>query len=233
MVDASREEKDEALGQKRAEEKRALFRRAPLPLWHRRGAKSMDSSTWSLPSSGNELREFLSNGFSFPFWSNMQGCLLRGWKGLQITEKVWNRFFFFLRTLTPVFFLKKSFLFIYLVVPGLSCGTWTLNHNMWDLVPWPGIEPGPPALGAWNLSHWTTREVSWNWFVENNGADSPHTIMEFWWIRRVCSPWMFGGTKCWCYEMFLHVAQHPVWSREGHFLKSGCCQRQDSRTQRG
>ena len=31
---------------------------------------------------------------------------------------------------------------------------------MWDLVPRPGIEPGPPALGAWSLTHWTTREVS-------------------------------------------------------------------------
>ena len=41
---------------------------------------------------------------------------------------------------------------IYLVALGLSCG-------MWALVPWPGIEPGPPALGVWDLSHWTTREV--------------------------------------------------------------------------
>ena len=30
---------------------------------------------------------------------------------------------------------------------------------MWDLVPWPGIKPGPPALGARSLNHWTTREV--------------------------------------------------------------------------
>ena len=30
-----------------------------------------------------------------------------------------------------------------------SCG-------MWDLVPWPRIEPRPPALGARSLSHWTT-----------------------------------------------------------------------------
>ena len=30
---------------------------------------------------------------------------------------------------------------------------------MWYLVPWPGIKPGPPALVAWSLSHWTTREV--------------------------------------------------------------------------
>ena len=27
------------------------------------------------------------------------------------------------------------------------------------LVPWPGIEPMPPALGAWSLNHWTAREV--------------------------------------------------------------------------
>ena len=30
---------------------------------------------------------------------------------------------------------------------------------MWDLVPWPGIEPRSPALGAQCLIHWTTREV--------------------------------------------------------------------------
>ena len=30
---------------------------------------------------------------------------------------------------------------------------------MWDLVPWPGIEPGSPAKGAQSLSHWTSREV--------------------------------------------------------------------------
>ena len=42
--------------------------------------------------------------------------------------------------------------FIYLAVLSLSC-------SMWDLVPWPGIEPGAPALRVWSLSHWTTREV--------------------------------------------------------------------------
>ena len=30
---------------------------------------------------------------------------------------------------------------------------------MRDLVPGPGIEPGPPALGEWSLTHWTAREV--------------------------------------------------------------------------
>ena len=30
---------------------------------------------------------------------------------------------------------------------------------MWDLVPWPGIEPGPPTLAVQSLGHWMTREV--------------------------------------------------------------------------
>ena len=40
-----------------------------------------------------------------------------------------------------------------------SCGMWTLSCSMWDLVPWPGIELGAPALGVQSLSHLTTREV--------------------------------------------------------------------------
>ena len=41
--------------------------------------------------------------------------------------------------ISVLFFFK--YLFIYLAVAGLSCGRW-------DLVPWPGIEPGPPAVGS-------------------------------------------------------------------------------------
>ena len=37
------------------------------------------------------------------------------------------------------------------------------NHffscSMWDLVPSPGIEPGPPAFGVWSPSHWTIKDV--------------------------------------------------------------------------
>ena len=41
-----------------------------------------------------------------------------------------------------------------------SCGMWDLfSWGMRDLVPWPGMKPGPPALGVWSLNHWTTREV--------------------------------------------------------------------------
>ena len=51
------------------------------------------------------------------------------------------------------------FLNIHLAVPGHSC-------SMWDLVPWSGIEPRPPALGTQNLSHWTNREVLVFQFLE-------------------------------------------------------------------
>ena len=51
----------------------------------------------------------------------------------------------------PISFFK-IYLFIYLAVPDLRCG-------MRDLGPWPGIEPGPPALRAQSLNCWTTREV--------------------------------------------------------------------------
>ena len=38
------------------------------------------------------------------------------------------------------------YIFIYLSALHLSC-------SMWDLIPWPGIKPGPSALGAWSLSY--------------------------------------------------------------------------------
>ena len=37
---------------------------------------------------------------------------------------------------------------------SLCCGMPTLGCGMQDLVSWPEIKPGPPAFGAWSLSHW-------------------------------------------------------------------------------
>ena len=51
-------------------------------------------------------------------------------------------------------FLKRIlFICICLAARSLSSG------GMWDLVPWPGIELGPPTSGTWSLNHWPTREV--------------------------------------------------------------------------
>ena len=61
--------------------------------------------------------------------------------------------------------LKKfySFTWLYWVLVAacriFSCSMLTLSWGMWDLVPWPGITPRPPALEARSLSHWTPREV--------------------------------------------------------------------------
>ena len=41
-----------------------------------------------------------------------------------------------------------------------------LSYCMRDLVLPLRMEPGPPALGVWNLSHWTTREVHHLIFIE-------------------------------------------------------------------
>ena len=52
----------------------------------------------------------------------------------------------------------------------LSWGRRTLSCSMWDLVPWPGIEHMPPALGAQSLRHRTTGQVQviLYWLLEAN-----------------------------------------------------------------
>ena len=45
-------------------------------------------------------------------------------------------------------------------MPGFSCGMQTLTCSMWDLIPWPGIKPIAPEVGAQSLNLWTAREVS-------------------------------------------------------------------------
>ena len=67
-----------------------------------------------------------------------------------------------------LFLLTLFFFFFFLLgrvlvaahgIFDLRCSMQTLSCGMWDLVPRPGIKPGPPALGMWSLSHWTIREV--------------------------------------------------------------------------
>ena len=60
--------------------------------------------------------------------------------------------------------------FFFLAALGLSCSMGifncsmpTLSWGMWELVPWPGIEPRSPALGAWSLGDCTNREVPQKW----------------------------------------------------------------------
>ena len=60
-----------------------------------------------------------------------------------------------------LFFLKKFFnLFKFIWLSQiLVAAVGIFSFGMWDLVPQPGIEPGPPALGTQSLGHWMTLEV--------------------------------------------------------------------------
>ena len=59
-----------------------------------------------------------------------------------------------------IWFLK-SYLFTCLhQVSVAACRIFTCG--VWGLVPWPRNEPGPSALAAWSLSHWTTTEIPEN-----------------------------------------------------------------------
>ena len=84
--------------------------------------------------------------------------------------------------------LKKNF--IYLAALGLSWG-------MRGLVPWPGMEPRPPALGGWSLSPWTTRAVPI--FYSNSVCISRLT-----WV---CAG---GGRRDWSPQL-LHLWSFPLW----------------------
>ena len=74
-----------------------------------------------------------------------------------------------LNSLAPLFsfFFFNLFLIICFSVPGLS---W----DMQGLVPWPGLEPGPPALGAQSLRHWSIREVPPLFSI------AVHSVLTFW-----------------------------------------------------
>lgn len=61
-------------------------------------------------------------------------------------------------------FLKCLFIYlaalVLVVTHGIfSCDMWSLSWSLWDPVSRSGMEPRPAILGAWSLSHWTTREI--------------------------------------------------------------------------
>ena len=60
------------------------------------------------------------------------------------------------------------YIYIFLNIYLFILAALGLSYSLQDLLvaaacgiyfPGPGIEPGPPALGARSLTHWTTREV--------------------------------------------------------------------------
>ena len=73
------------------------------------------------------------------------------------SSTTWTFIFLSLWIIITRYALKKFIWLCWVLIVVCECeiSSW----GMWNLVPWPGIKPRPLALGAWNLSHWITREV--------------------------------------------------------------------------
>ena len=111
----------------------------------------------SFPASGSfQMNQFFpSGGQSIGVSASASLCQAAVQLGSNQPSPQWHPFapnFFFSQLLKESYWhLRvtidlKFYLFIYLTALGLSRG-------MWGLVPWPGIEPRLPALGAWSLDH--------------------------------------------------------------------------------
>ena len=109
---------------------------------------------WNSHSHENLCTKKKSGGLSSDKFLSRATC--KSQKMLQRVQKkrIWILFFLF------------SYLF----------GCAGLNCSMWDLVPWPGTKPRPPAVGAQSLSHWTTREVLRIWILNFHSLSCQTTL---------------------------------------------------------
>ena len=78
---------------------------------------------------------------------------------------------------------------------GLSCSIRTLSLSIWCLVPWPRIKPRDPALGAWSLSHWTTKNVPLSVVLNVSLLESNQVR---YWLSRTRFPFFWTGSSSSC-----------------------------------
>ena len=71
------------------------------------------------------------------------------------------------------------------------------------LVPWPGIEPTPPALAAWSLNYCTAKEVS----ICNFNNKQSHTNIS----RNVSSGYLEVGHKSWRGEINPFIQDNSLY----------------------
>ena len=95
-------------------------------------------------------------------------------------------------------------------VLDLRCGLQTLSWDMWDLVPWPRVEPGPPALGVQSLSHWTTGEIPW-WHLMSRMLPWALCGGGLGLIDGYLRTWLFRESPPACWPLFLIISFLPVY----------------------
>ena len=94
-----------------------------------------------------------------PLWATILSCLdywnsiLNGLASIllpcDLVSKQWS-------ASSSYLFIFNIYLFIWLChIFLVACRIFYLSCGMWDLVLWPGIKPGPLALGVQSLGHWT------------------------------------------------------------------------------
>ena len=91
------------------------------------------------------------------------------------------------------------------------------NCSLWDLVPWSGIKPRPPALGARCLSQRTTREGP---SLQYSGS---------WWPKEEAQGLLFSNSCLKSFHFFINTYL-STWSNFSHlsehnfiiFLKPEC-----------
>ena len=113
---------------------------------------------------------FLNTAFNFNFIFN---SLL--WK-ISIIQKSWKNFIKWTSVYLPPRFYHWYFTFLFF----FGCAARHVE------LPWPGIEPMPPAVEAQSLNHWTTREILYFFFLNHKSVHIfiplfvPQSILFFW-----------------------------------------------------
>ena len=114
------------------------------------------STVWKLASEGQRQCPLKKTRSSYLSWIKKNWIIWSRSLNLLSVKISWSPYLF-----KNIYLYSFIWLYLVLVVVHgvFSRCLHTLSFGMWDLVPWPGIEPGPPTLGAQSLRHCTPKEV--------------------------------------------------------------------------
>ena len=133
---------------------------------HVRGNRETNTATCAQVFKCTVLSTFLQAFFCFGRQAaceilipqpGIQPCPCSGSAGVLTTGPPGNSqaliyfYFYFFFEVWLIYIATVLFLYLFIYRPHCAACK--------NLVLQPGIEPMPPALGAWSLKHWTTREV--------------------------------------------------------------------------